>query len=276
MTLRQRLPRVGSRLLRRLAAGEVAVAPAGVCIAAPATVRALSSVAGRALAGAALLGRGAAHNASALPQHSALLSLAAMRQFAAAADLPAHQVRGCVRHMWVLRRAAGQRGWTGRPQSCRTAGLMHAGTLHSDNICKCSASVGPWCAEAPTREDWGRIGEDERSKSGLRACASQPGVITPAASSASPSAGACHAGAVPHHESGQHREWGRGACSARGALWGGGGRGGMTGRALEVEARWGGVRKGGTRAAGASDPWRALNAVDSSALPDHPSPSPVA
>ncbi|PSC68851.1 Dihydrolipoyllysine-residue acetyltransferase component of pyruvate dehydrogenase mitochondrial [Micractinium conductrix] len=91
MTLRQRLPRVGSRLLRRLAAGEVAVAPAGVCIAAPATVRALSSVAGRALAGAALLGRGAAHNASALPQHSALLSLAAMRQFAAAADLPAHQ-----------------------------------------------------------------------------------------------------------------------------------------------------------------------------------------
>jgi pyruvate dehydrogenase E2 component (dihydrolipoamide acetyltransferase) len=91
MSLRQRLPAFGSRLLRGLAAAEAqgaAVAP-----------RAASLQCSRALSRLAALRPAAAGaaSASALPQghRSALLSLHTLRQFAAAAAaLPPHQELG--------------------------------------------------------------------------------------------------------------------------------------------------------------------------------------
>ncbi len=88
MSLRQRLPLLGARLLRGLAAAEQKGPPALMSRAAALTsCRALSCAAGRVLGAASSLPR-----ASALPQHSAVLGVAALRPFSAAADLPAHQV----------------------------------------------------------------------------------------------------------------------------------------------------------------------------------------
>lgn len=95
MSLRQRLPRLGARLLRGLVAAEQSGTPA---LAPRAAVllssRLLSSAAGRALGCASSLPR-----ASVLPQHSSLLGMASMRPFSAAADLPAHQVCSSFAHL---------------------------------------------------------------------------------------------------------------------------------------------------------------------------------
>jgi hypothetical protein len=82
MSLRQRLPRCGARLLRALAAAEQGVLPR---VAAAQASRAFSSLAASRAASSSTLPR---------TQHSALLSLQALRQYAAAADLPSHEVMG--------------------------------------------------------------------------------------------------------------------------------------------------------------------------------------
>lgn len=89
MALRQRLPRLGARLLRGLAAeAEASAATARQRAASLQCARTFSRLAGPSTGAISVL---AARQAP----PSALLSLASLRQFAAAADLPAFQVLLC-------------------------------------------------------------------------------------------------------------------------------------------------------------------------------------
>lgn len=96
MALRQRLPRLGARLLRGLAAeAEASAAAAPQRAASLQCARTFSRLAGpRCLRQLASTGAVSVLAARQAPP-SALLSLASLRQFAAAADLPAFQVLLC-------------------------------------------------------------------------------------------------------------------------------------------------------------------------------------
>lgn len=90
MSARQRLPLVGARLLRSLA-GDAAAGPAAARAAGLQCSRAFSRLVGGRAAGRVPCSAAAALCGALQQQPSSLLSLAAARGFAAAADLPPHE-----------------------------------------------------------------------------------------------------------------------------------------------------------------------------------------